>query len=174
MRRHIGICLDLCHAAVEFEDPLTCLAEIRSAGVRVGKIQISAGLRFVPVTTRTVELLKPFDEPVYLHQVVARTDKGLDRFVDLKDAFASLGHQDPAQEWRVHFHVPIFLDDLGEFGTTQAFLREMLAIQRRDPISQHLEVETYTWDVLPERYRSEGIVASICREMQWAVQQLGA
>ena len=174
MRRHIGICLDLCHAAVEFEDPQTCLAAIRSAGVRVGKIQISAGLRFAPVTARTVELLRPFDEPVYLHQVVARTQDGLDRFVDLKDAFASLERGDPAEEWRVHFHVPIFLDDLGEFGTTQAFLREVLASQRRDPISQHLEVETYTWDVLPDRYRGEGIVSSICREMEWAIRQLGA
>lgn len=174
MRRHIGVCLDLCHAAVEFEDPETCLSALRKAGVRVGKMQLSAGLRFVPVTERTVELLRAFDDRVYLHQVVERNESGFVRFTDLEDAFATVRRNNARREWRVHCHIPIFLDDLGEFGTTQPFMREILARQRQDPISRHLEVETYTWGVLPEAYREENVVSAIAREMRWVRQQLDA
>ena len=75
-------------------------------------------------------------------------------------------------EWRSHFHVPIFLKDLEDFSTTQDFLREMLSLHRDSPISQHLEVETYTWDVLPERYRKVGVSAAIARELAWVKDQL--
>ncbi len=75
-------------------------------------------------------------------------------------------------EWRIHFHVPIFLEELETFGTTQAFLREILALHRADPISPHLEVETYTWDVLPEQYRNVSVSEAIAREMAWVRDQL--
>ncbi|MFQ6018074.1 MAG: metabolite traffic protein EboE [Kiloniellaceae bacterium] len=173
LRRHLGVCLDLCHAAVEFEDPAGCLARLRGAGIRIGKMQISAGLRFAPVTERSVELLRPFADAVYLHQVVERGPEGLKRFLDLPQAFDGLAASDGPAEWRVHFHVPIFLDDLGEFATTQGFIREILALGRAQPISPHLEVETYTWDVLPRRYRDVDVVTAIVRELDWVREQIG-
>ena len=125
----------------------------------------------------TRDLLRPFDEGTYLHQVVERRAGGdLRRHVDLCHAIALLDHpQSPsdAPEWRVHFHVPLFLDDLGPFGSTQDFVREALAMHRIEPLSAHLEVETYTWDVLPERYRGGGVVPAIARELQWVRRQLG-
>lgn len=173
LRRHIGVCLDLCHAAVEFEDADEALAKLRDAGIRIGKMQISAGLRFARVDEATVELLRPFNDAVYLHQVVERNGAGLARYVDLPEAFAAADGKQGDKEWRVHFHVPIFLDDLGRFSTTQDFIRDMLARQRAAPVTRHLEVETYTWDVLPPDYRNVDVDAAIVRELQWVRGQLG-
>lgn len=173
LRRHLGVCLDLCHAAVEFEDPEQALESLAKAGIRIGKMQISAGLRFARVDEATVELLRPFDDAVYLHQVVERNGAGLARYVDLPEAFAGWHEKQGDREWRVHFHVPIFLDDLGQFSTTQDFIRDMLARHRAAPFTRHLEVETYTWDVLPPEYRNVDVDAAIVRELQWVRGQLG-
>ncbi len=172
LRRHLGLCLDLCHAAVEFENADAAIAKIKAAGINVGKMQISAGLRFSPVNDRTVELLRPFEDTVYLHQTVASDGGTLTRYVDLAQAFAARAAGDAADEWRVHFHVPIFLDDLGEFATTQNFIRDVLTLHRYIPISNHLEVETYTWDVLPAEYRNVDVTRAVVRELDWVRQQL--
>jgi sugar phosphate isomerase/epimerase len=173
LRRHLGVCLDLCHAAVEFEDAEKALDSLSKAGIRIGKMQISAGLRLARVDGATVELLRPFNDAVYLHQVVERNGAGLARYVDLPEAFAAAGEKQGDREWRVHFHVPIFLDDLGRFSTTQNFIRDMLGRYRAMPFTRHLEVETYTWDVLPPDYRNVDVDAAIVRELQWVRAQLG-
>lgn len=172
LRRHLGVCLDLCHAAVEFEDVDDMVDRLRAAGIEVPKMQLSAGLRLAGVTDRTAERLRPFADRVYLHQVVERGPAGLTRYLDLPQALAGLAANGGEREWRVHFHVPIFLEQLGEFASTQPFLRAALARHRRDPIAPHLEVETYTWDVLPERYRTVDRVTAIARELDWVKQQL--
>lgn len=172
LHQHLGLCLDLCHAAVEFEDAKESLEKLRVAGINIGKLQISAGLRFAPVDDHSINLLRPFDDAVYLHQTVANNNGTLTRYVDLKQAFEAQARGVWADEWRVHFHVPIFLDDLGAFSTTQNFIREMLDLHRQSPISRHLEVETYTWDVLPDEYRKVDMVSAIVRELTWVRQQL--
>jgi sugar phosphate isomerase/epimerase len=173
LRRHLGVCYDVCHAAVEFEDPAGSLRALRAAGIGVPKLQLSAALRIAAVGSETGPQLRPFDEPVYLHQVIARQDGRLTRYLDLPQALEALA-QNRGAEWRVHFHVPIFLEQLQDFSTTQAFLGEILALHRRAPISTHLEVETYTWDVLPERYRQVDVASAIARELGWVVEQLEA
>jgi sugar phosphate isomerase/epimerase len=173
LRRHLGVCYDVCHAAVEFEDPAGSLQALRAAGIGVPKLQLSAALRIAAVGPETAAQLRPFDEPVYLHQVIARQDGRLIRYLDLPQALAALA-QNRGAEWRVHFHVPIFLAQLRDFSTTQAFLGEILARHRREPISANLEVETYTWDVLPERYRQVDVASAVARELAWVVEQLEA
>jgi sugar phosphate isomerase/epimerase len=174
LRRHLGVCLDLCHAAVEFEDPETIVRRLEGKGIRIAKMQISAGLRVAEVTANTERLLRPFDDKVYLHQVIERAGSQLTRYTDLPQAFAGLASSKTAREWRIHFHVPIFLEDFGELSSTQSFLRTMLKQHRAQPISPHLEVETYTWGVLPEQYRREGLVPAIVRELDWVNSQLEA
>ena len=176
MRKHLGLCLDLCHAAVEFEEPVEVYAALRAAGLAVAKLQISAGLRLPTVDHNTRALLEPFDDGVYLHQVIEKRDGDITRFPDLAPAFAALDETPGIQgrEWRVHYHVPLFLGDLGSFSSTQSFVQEALALHRQDPISQHLEVETYTWGVLPERYRTTRLPPAIARELQWVQQQFQA
>ena len=105
--------------------------------------------------------------------MVAREGERLTRHLDLPQALATLDASQGA-EWRVHFHVPIFLDQLQDFSTTQDFLRQILTLHRQAPISPHLEVETYTWDVLPVRYREVGIASAVARELAWTLDQLRA
>lgn len=174
LRTHLGVCLDLCHAAVEFEDPADGLRRLQRAGIRVPKMQISAGLRLPSLDPLALAGLERFGDPVYLHQVVERGPQGLRRFADLPDAFASLAGPVADREWRVHFHVPIFLERLAPFVSTQAFVREVLAQQRAAPVSQHLEVETYTWDVLPEPFRHGPVDEAVARELDWVRRELAA
>jgi hypothetical protein len=173
LRRHLGVCYDVCHAAVEFEDVAASLRALEAAGIGVPKLQLSAALRIPAVGPETAAQLRPFDEPVYLHQVIERRGDRLTRHLDLPDALAGIAGSAGA-EWRVHFHVPIFLAELRDFSTTQAFLREILARHRQQPISRHLEVETYTWDVLPENYRKVDVASAIARELGWVLEQLDA
>ncbi|HYH21406.1 MAG TPA: metabolite traffic protein EboE [Azospirillum sp.] len=172
LHRHLGVCLDLCHAAVEFEDPGGMLDALRGAGVAVAKMQVTAGLRLPRVGPDAEDRLRPFADEVYLHQVVERTPGGLRRFRDLGEAFDAPGGT-ADREWRVHFHVPLFLDDLGAFGSTRDFAAAVLERHRRSPVAPHLEVETYTWDVLPERHRTPDTVTGITKELAWVMQQLG-
>ncbi len=167
LRHHIGVCLDACHAAVEFESPSAAIGDLRRAGIRIAKLQLSAGLRIADMIPEKAAALRRFNDDVYLHQVVERRGDQLIRYLDLPEAFDSLNQGERGHEWRVHFHVPIFLEELGEFSSTQDFLRELLMLHRQEPISQHLEVETYTWDVLPEEYRGEEVEAAIARELDW-------
>lgn len=172
LRRHLGVCLDTCHAAIEFEQADDTLDRLSAAGINVAKIQLSTGLRLPELSPDVLEALRAYDEPVYLHQVVARTNSGeLLRFEDLPEALASADAR-AAEEWRVHFHVPLYRSDLGAFTNTQAFLARVLERQVERPLSLGLEVETYTWDVLPPEQRASGVVASIARELDWVTGRL--
>ncbi len=177
LRRHLGVCFDCCHMAVEFEDLPGALRALGSAGIRVAKVQLSAGLRvaFGPQSCEILSALRPFADPVYLHQVVERRGATLRRFLDLDEA---MGSSEPAgaaaREWRIHFHVPVFQKRYGRLENTQGDLEALLQILKAEPCSPHLEVETYTWDVLPEEHRHEGLVASIARELQWVVERMRA
>lgn len=166
---HLGICLDACHAAVEYEDLPAALARVRAAGIAVAKLQLSAGLRLAPVDAEARRAVARFADPVYLHQVIARRGRSLTRYVDLPDALADTA---VADEWRVHCHVPIVRAELGAFASTQDALAELLALHRADPISPHLEVETYTWDVLPPELRDAPIADAVARELTWVIDQL--
>jgi sugar phosphate isomerase/epimerase len=167
VRRYVGVCVDTCHMAVEFEDPSTLLATFADAGVDVVKVQISSAL---DVKASEIGALRPFAEDTYLHQVVSKHGDSLERFVDLPDA---LGHAGVNHEWRVHFHVPLFLENLGTLVTTQPFVSSFLAALRANPVCDQLEVETYTWDVLPAEHRKLDVAEAIARELDWVRSQLG-
>jgi sugar phosphate isomerase/epimerase len=171
VRRHLGVCLDTCHAAIEFETADESLDRLHSAGLVIGKVQLSAGLKLSPTPEALAELAR-YDEPVYLHQVVARTAGGsLLRFSDLPAAFGDTAAR-AAHEWRVHFHVPIYRHVLGLFENTQGYLERVLERHLAQAVSAHLEVETYTWDVLPPEQRREDVNASIGRELSWVLERL--
>jgi hypothetical protein len=176
LRSHLGICLDACHAAVEYELPEATLALLQQSGVPVFKIQISAGLRLPAPTPRALTALLPFVEGVYLHQTVVRRGEALVRHLDLPDALQAAALGDIGEEWRIHFHVPVFTDRLSDnlvrFESTSAFLTDLLRQLAKNPVSTHLEVETYTWDVLPADLRSTTVDEAIAREMHWTLAAL--
>jgi hypothetical protein len=165
--RFLALCYDCCHQAVEFEDPGASLAALRTAGVPIAKVQVSSSLC---ARDDEIEALPQFDEPTYLHQVVARTSSGdLHRFDDLPD-FAEALKRERFVEARSHFHIPIFSEHLGPCGTTRFFLEELLP--QIDP-EIPFEVETYSWDVLSPELRGEEVVDDIARELTWASRFLG-
>ncbi len=171
LREHLSVCYDVCHAAVEFEDPKQSVVDLKSAGIEIGKLQLSSALRIATLDKASLLAIQGFDEPVYLHQVVQRHAGELTRFDDIPKAVVQADGASGA-EWRCHFHVPVFLEQLEAFGTTQQFLADILEMHKQQPISGHLEVETYTWDVLPERYRGVEVSTAIARELNWVKQQL--
>jgi sugar phosphate isomerase/epimerase len=177
LRRHLTLCLDTCHAAVEFEDLDAGLALLAGSGIRVGKLQLSAGLRVPSAGADLESLLAPFADAVYLHQAVVRAGGELQRWVDLPQALRAARERcSDTEEWRIHFHVPLFLerfDAEGRLRSTQPFLAQVLERQARSPISTHLEVETYTWDVLPEEHRRSDVATAVIRELRWVLAQLG-
>ncbi len=169
LRAHLGVCLDVCHAAVEFEDVSEAVAALRRAGIAIGKVQLSNALRIARVDAAALEALRSFIDPVYLHQVVERGSDGLRRFLDLPDAIARQRAQPRNDvEWRVHFHIPLYAEPGGSLSSTAPVLRDALAALRQHAFTDHAEVETYTWDVLPAAMREGDVNASIVRELQFA------
>lgn len=161
LRRRLGVCLDCCHHAVEFEEPAQALAALAQAGIPIAKVQVSSAPR---LEAPGPELLALFDEPCYLHQVVIRGPAGdLSRYPDLPEALQAHPAQ-PGEEWRVHFHIPVFIGQTERFGTTRGFIEEILPLLDAGTL---LEVETYSFDVLPKELRKESVDASIIREIQW-------
>ena len=119
-----------------------------------------------------VAAVMKYNDGVYLHQSIVRHDESLVRHVDLPDAIAAFGEGQADGEWRIHCHVPVFLADLGEIGSTRSDLVKTLAALRQKTRSSHLEVETYTWDVLPDKLRTGSKSADIAREIAFCQQEL--
>ncbi|MCC7250304.1 metabolite traffic protein EboE [Hyphomicrobium sp.] len=174
LRRHVGLCFDVCHSAVAFEDTAVTLDAVRAAGIGIAKLQLSSALRAEGSASDFERWLSRFDDGIYLHQTVERRDGILTRHVDLPEAFAAARRGEAGGEWRVHCHVPVFLAHYEELGSTQANLREALALCREREVAQHLEIETYTWGVLPPGARTGDIGSDIIRELQWVRAELSA
>lgn len=172
---HVNICYDTCHFAVEYESPAEVVGRLREAGIRIGKVQLSTALKaFVPeeAAERTLMAtrLRGFAESTYLHQVVERRADGtLHHYPDLPQALDHYGRA--MEEWRIHFHVPLFVNDYAGLASTRDDLVAALADLRDDPYCRHLEIETYTWEVLPPGLK-EDLATSIEREYRWVLGQL--
>ena len=151
LRRHLGIVFDIGHQAVGFEDIPVSLQKLVDAGVPILKLQEVAAMHMPQVTDETIEALQRFAKTVYLSQTVEKKDGKITKFLNLEDAFEAYKTDPGPREWRTHFHVPVFLDDLGgAFGTTRFALEQALKMHKEKPLSGQLEIETYTWDVLPD------------------------
>jgi len=173
LRRHLGIVFDIGHQAVGFEDIPVSLQKLVDAGVPILKLQEVAAMYMPQVTDETIEALQRFAKTVYLSQTVQKKDGKITKFLNLEDAFAARKADPGPREWRTHFHVPVFLDDLGgAFGTTRFALEQALKMHKEKPLSGQLEIETYTWDVLPDHLKTGDIVDYVCREIEWVRGQL--
>jgi hypothetical protein len=169
---HVRVCYDTCHFAVGYEDPLSVFKQFQAAGIQIGKIQISAALQVnIPSDAQqrrqVAEHLQPFAESTYLHQAIAREPAGkFHHYPDLEAALANLENT-IATEWRIHFHVPIFIRDYELMQSTQDDIVKVLDLLAEYPCN-HLEIETYTWEVLPSNMKLD-LLASIQREYEWVL-----
>jgi sugar phosphate isomerase/epimerase len=172
LRRHVGVVFDICHQALEYEDIPTSLNKLVDAGIPILKLQEAAAVQVPEVTDETVEVLRRYADTVYLTQTMQMLDGELTRFLNLEDAFAAWEADPSPREWRVHFHVPVFLDDLGAFRSTRFAIEDALRVHSEQQLSPQLEIETYTWDVLPDELKTGDIVDYVCREIEWVRGQL--
>ena len=177
IKAHLQVCYDVCHFAIGYEKPKEAFKKLKQAGIGIGKIQLSAALKLLipesPFERFSIgKRLGEFADTTYLHQVVGRTkEEGLISYPDLPQALAQLGNTQDL-EWRVHFHVPIFLANYGTFQATQEDIVEVLKLVNANPsITNHLEVETYTWEVLPQDTHLT-LGDAISRELAWVKEQL--
>jgi len=174
LREHIQLCYDVCHFAVMNEAPEEALRKFEAANIRIGKVQISAALKaLLPEGDRQAKeaAFRQFAESTYLHQVVALDEKGgRKQYPDLPEALEEIDHPE-IKEWRTHFHVPVFLENYGELQSTQDDVIKTLNYLKTHHLTNHLEVETYTWEVLPEDIRLE-LTDSIVRELQWVRENM--
>jgi sugar phosphate isomerase/epimerase len=174
---HIRICLDTCHLAVEYEDPAAALNTLAAAGVRVGKVQITAGLKVeLPAAAglreAVVRDLEPFTHSPYLHQVIGQTGDGRRvQFPDLAPALpcltAGLG-----PNCRIHYHMPLFVDRYRHLASTRDDTRAVLGLLKDRGFSRHLEIETYTWEWLPPDLKTD-LLESLHREYLWVLEAMG-
>lgn len=172
IRNHIGVCHDICHSAVMFEEQVRAVQQYQRSGIRIGKVQVSSAVEVEfdrhsdSERSAMLEQLRGFAEPKYLHQTSTRIAGQHEFFEDL--GLALEHHQQPAGMWRVHFHVPIFSQSLGNIGTTQSDIKACVdAIQSSGEPMPHWEVETYAWNVLPQSLRHDSLADGIAKEILW-------
>ena len=172
MRDYTGVVFDIGHQSVGYEDIPASLQKLVDNGVQIVKLQEAASMYIPDVTQKTVDALQPFAKTIYLSQTCQKKDGKMTWFLNLEDAFQDWYTNPGPREWRTHFHVPVFLNDLGAFGTTRFELEQALAVHKKTPLSTHLEIETYTWDVLPDHLKTGDIVEYVTRELDWVKGQL--
>ena len=165
----LGVTYDACHLAVEFEEPATALQIFQQHQVKISKLHLSSALKVTP-TLEVREALRSFTDDVYLHQVVSRDAAGhFKRFKDLPDALA----QAAGDEWRIHFHIPLHSAATKLFGNTTDHLLGVMDILAQNPqLCSHLEMETYTWEVMPSEMKNRSVVDQLVDEYDWCLARL--
>jgi sugar phosphate isomerase/epimerase len=171
--RHLGVCFDTCHMAVQFEDLLKSIALLTAHHIRLSKIQISAALRIFR-SRESLKRLENFCDPVYLHQVKRRvTGQEITGHEDLTTALLSMDMREHAEEeWRIHFHVPLYFPGDEDLCSTNVYLTRDLFEAVVALGCNHLEIETYTFQACPENVKKENMVKSIAREYEWVLGRM--
>jgi sugar phosphate isomerase/epimerase len=172
IRRHIGVCLDTAHAAVEFEDTAQAALALRYENIRIAKVQLSSALHVSIPRDPGDELrskIEAFCDPVYLHQTRIRRHDVIYHHNDLPTALSD-GDLHAGDQWRIHFHVPLFFDEFEGLEGTNYLLRGEFAEFLRGGLTEHLEIETYTFGVLPDDLRPDDLPEAIAKEYQWVLE----
>lgn len=174
-KTHLGLNYDTCHLAVEFEDPAQAIGQLIRSSIRLSKIHLSSALRVSP-TPAVRQALAAYADDVYYHQVIARRPEGgIRRYRDLDEALGA-ATREPAlaeAEWRIHFHIPLHCRPTPLFDNTTDHLLAILdALQRQPDLCAHLEMETYTWEVMPPELKNRSVVAQLVSEYQWSLGEL--
>lgn len=172
VRKHIGVCVDTCHCALAYESPAEVIRTLQREGIRIAKIQLSAALQLTP-TARVGDALAPYAEPVYLHQVAARGGDGVRRWPDLPEAMRDLEARADWEEARVHFHVPLDWAGDAVTGSTRENMDDDFLALVRGGCCPHLEIETYTFGVLPGPMADRGLLRHLAAEFRWVMDRLG-
>jgi hypothetical protein len=171
----LGVNYDTCHLAVEFEEPHDAIERFQRHGIKISKLHFSSALKVRP-TAEVRSALGGFADDVYLHQVVARLEDGkLTRYRDLGDALNphSALRTPQSEEWRIHFHIPLHSQPTALFDNTSDHLLGVMEALRANPaLCTHLEMETYTWEVMPAEMKNRSVVDQLVSEYEWCLAKL--
>lgn len=172
IKRRIGINYDCCHFALQYEQARESLTALRGEALRISKIHLSAALALDPRIPAAVEAVSKFQEPTFLHQVLARHPDGrIDRYPDLPEGLASLDTAEgrEAEQWRVHFHIPLDAEPAEPLKSTRQISLDTLRLAKDIPgLCQHWEIETYTWGVMPDALQRP-VEEQIAGEYRWVL-----
>lgn len=172
---HLQICYNVAGFAMAYEQPADAFAKLSAAGIKIGKIKLSTALKTdLPDSQAERDFLanrlNAFAEPAYLHPVVARhANNQLQHYPDLPPALQQLAGSG-ASEWRVRYSVPLYLATCHGLHTTQNEVEEVLETLRHQHLTSHLEIETYTWQVMPAEWK-EDLTTFIRRELEWVLEK---
>jgi hypothetical protein len=173
----LGVNYDCCHLAVEYEQPEAAVKRFISNGIQISKLHFSSALKVVP-SERSRDALKRFLDSVYFHQVIARNTSGTyTRYPDLGEALEKDGTSqlEKEEEWRIHFHIPLHCRPSEHFDTTTDHLLRVMDLLKYDPgLCSHIEMETYTWEVLPPELKNRDVVDQLASEYEWTLKHLRA
>lgn len=173
IRGYLRVCHDVCHSAVMFEPQREAVRAYREARIEIGKVQLSSAVR-VDFETKSdhdkaeaLQQLKGFAEDRYQHQTTVRLPDGaMHYYDDLPDTLTKFGDS-PQGEWRIHFHVPVYIEKFGQLEATQSDITDFIRAVQGDDELHHYEVETYAWNVLPNELQREELADGIADELKW-------
>ncbi len=178
VRRYLRVCHDICHSAVMFESQASAIERFRKSGIKIGKVQVSSAIEAsfsmsAESCVETTRALQKFIEPRYLHQTNVKRGTKATLYEDLPSAFAAVANL-AGTCWRVHFHVPIFVNNIGPLATTNQEIISFMNALGNAEMPRHFEVETYEWNVLPESLASKDLASGIAEEMDWFEKMRGS
>ncbi len=172
VRRYLGVVFDIGHQSVGFENITESLTKLVEAGIPIFKLQAAASLWVENLTRDKLEALSRFTDTIYLSQTSLKQNGEITKYLHLGEALDAYEANPVDSEMRTHFHVPVFLEELGPFRTTRFGVQEALKMHRKSPLSDHLEIETYTWDVLPEELKTGNIIDYVNSELEFVRTEL--
>lgn len=170
----LGVNYDTCHLAVEFEEPEDVVKRFEQHRIKISKIHVSSALKVSP-TPEVRQALQAFADDIYFHQVIARDSSGkIERHRDLDVALKSAATKDPkSTEWRIHFHIPLHSTPTKLFANTADHITGLFRLLQKKPtLCSHLEMETYTWEVMPPELKGRTVVEQLIQEYRWTLNQL--
>ncbi len=175
-KRCIGVNYDTCHLAVEYETAQDAIGALTSAGIFISKLHLSSALKVTP-TPETLAVMSAFGDNIYLHQVIARQADGA--FIRAKDLDIALAENSAFRapgiaEWRIHFHIPLHSPATEFFDNTVDHILGVMDLLKENPaLCSHLEMETYTWEIMPEEMKNRSVVDQLVGEYDWTLAELG-
>ncbi len=174
LERFLGVNYDTCHLAVEFEEPGEVVNRFEQHRIKISKIHVSSALQVRP-TSEVRQALQAFADDIYFHQVIERAEGGvIERYRDLDVALKPESLKDPnTTEWRIHFHIPLHSTPTPLFDNTAGHITGLFRLLQKNPaLCSHLEMETYTWEVMPPELKRRDVVEQLVGEYHWTLERL--
>ncbi len=174
LKRHLGINYDCCHIAIEYEDANDAITRLVNVGIKVSKIHFSCAISIIP-TKQSLGILKTFSEPTYLHQTIIKAKNG--PLIRVKDLDVALKMDEKnripdMEEWRIHFHIPLYSVPEPPIRSTLFHIQDVMDILKKTPsICSHFEIETYTFNILPQSFKNRNVVEQLIGEYNFVINE---